>query len=85
MTKSFPTELNPWYVIWCFKSAGHLGETYYMKADDGSGMDLWDENPKKCQIHLTLRAAIRSAKAVQGEILVLYSREQLPDYGREIH
>lgn len=81
--KSFPTELNPWYVVFRFMGLGMLGQIEYLALDEG-GLETWTENPKKCRIFLTLRSAIRTAMAMKGEILVLHKQAQLPEYGRDI-
>lgn len=83
---SFPTELSPWYVVSQFRTLSHLGQQYYYTSQiDAADLDeVWTEDQKKAQLFLNLSSAIRVAKSLKAEVIVVWNKEQLADYGRDV-
>lgn len=81
---SFPTELSPWYVVLQWKQLGHLGQSYYYTSVENIEGDPWTEDPRTAMLFLSLTHAIRTAKALNAEIVLLWNKAQLLTYGRNV-
>jgi len=80
MTTSFPTTLNPWFVLCDFDPV--LAVTrYYTNVEDEK--DGFTTDAKKAAIFTHLGSAARIAKDDDWLVVVLHSKEQLKDYGRD--
>jgi hypothetical protein len=81
---SFPTVLNPWYVVARWEQLGFLGQALYYTSQGDDADSIWTEDQKKAMFFLNLNSAIRVAKSERAEVLVLWDKAQLPAYGRDV-
>lgn len=81
---SFPTPLNPWFVVIRSGSIAAKFEPleYYRSPEDNEA--CWVSSPEKAQLFMSLISAVRVARAEKAEILTLWDKEQLKEYGREV-
>ena len=82
---SFPTELNPWFAVVKHRSLGMLGEAYYFRSSPINAEEKyepWTEDKKEAQVFLSLRSATVIAAAEGAEVLVIWNRERLREWGR---
>jgi len=89
MSVAVPTTLNPWFVVTRWQE--RVGEgwkllEYHAIPDDHSTRKEkeWTSSPGDALLFTNLTSAARIADAVDGEIVLLWKKEQLAFYGRKV-
>lgn len=78
---TFPTPLNPWYVVQRLRLLDGDGLEYYRSTDDGAGM--FSADPHEAMLFMSLGAASRVADSESAHIRVLTRKEDLKEFARE--
>ena len=74
---SAPTLLSPWYVV-CYPFVDP--PMYYTSYEESE--KAFRDDPKRAMLFMSLHAAARVAEAEGAEVLVIYSKDQLKEFGR---
>lgn len=84
---SFPTILGPWYVVQrLFRDPhssnpdGVVPEYYTAREDDA--VAIFQKDPKRAMLFMSLASAARVALAEGAEVRVLTSKEEAQEFGR---
>lgn len=76
---SFPTHLNPWYVVQKLITVDTDNAFVYWSTD-GEGTMAWVGNPHQAMLFMSLSSAARVANAELAQVRVIYDKEGLRQF-----
>lgn len=80
MALTYPTPLSPWYVIFnAYVDEDADVQMKYARPESLDG-EYWTETPREAMIYLNLPSACRVAQSLAGDIMVLWSKDQLKEF-----
>jgi hypothetical protein len=76
---TFPTTLNPWFVVQRVRETNDRATEYW--STDGEGAEAWVTNPHQAMLFMQLSSAARIAATDTDAIVrVIYSKDGLREF-----